>query len=90
MTVRLPPVVGFAKAMELVITVRGIGVQEAERIGLVNEIEPRGVALERAHAQQLAREIAALPQEQSAATRRASCGGSAARSRNACASRPRW
>jgi enoyl-CoA hydratase len=60
MTVRLPLVVGFAKAMELVITGRRIGVEEAERIGLVNEVVPRGGALERA--QQLAREIAALPQ----------------------------
>jgi enoyl-CoA hydratase len=60
MTVRLPLVVGFAKAMELVITGRRIGVEEAERIGLVNEVVPRGGALERA--QQLAHEIAALPQ----------------------------
>jgi enoyl-CoA hydratase len=60
MTVRLPLVVGFAKAMELVITGRRIGVQEAQQIGLVNEIVPRGAALERA--QELAREIAALPQ----------------------------
>src|SRR6266566_2026991 len=47
MTVRLPLVVGFARAMELV-------------IGLVNEIVPRGGAL--ARAQELAKEIAALPQ----------------------------
>ena len=60
MTVRLPLVVGFAKAMELVITGRRIGVEEAHRIGLVNEIVPRGGALGRA--QQLARAIAALPQ----------------------------
>jgi enoyl-CoA hydratase/carnithine racemase len=60
MTVRLPLVVGFAKAMELVITGRRIGVEEAYRIGLVNEIVPRGGALQRA--QQLAHEIAALPQ----------------------------
>lgn len=60
MTVRLPLVVGFAKAMELIITGRRIGVEEAERIGLVNEIVPRGRAL--ARAQELAREIAALPQ----------------------------
>ena len=60
MTVRLPLVVGFAKAMELVITGRRIGVGEAQRIGLVNEIVPPGGALERA--QQLAGEIAALPQ----------------------------
>jgi enoyl-CoA hydratase len=60
MTVRLPLVVGFARAMELIITGRRIDVHEAERIGLVNEIVPRGKALERAQA--LAHEIAALPQ----------------------------
>ena len=60
MTVRLPLVVGFAKAMELIITGRRIDVHEAERIGLVNEVVPRGKALERA--QELAHEIAALPQ----------------------------
>ncbi len=60
MTVRLPLVVGYARAMELIITGRRIGVEEAERIGLVNEIVPRGQAL--ARAQELAREIAALPQ----------------------------
>jgi enoyl-CoA hydratase len=60
MTVRLPLVVGYGRAMELLITGRRIGVEEAERIGLVNEVVPRGKALERA--QELAREIAALPQ----------------------------
>ena len=60
MTVRLPLVVGYAKAMELVITGRRIDAQEALRIGLVNEVVPRGHALGRAQA--LAHEIAALPQ----------------------------
>jgi enoyl-CoA hydratase len=60
MTVRLPLVVGFARAMELIITGRRVDVREAERIGLVNEVVPRGEALTRA--QQLAHEIAALPQ----------------------------
>jgi enoyl-CoA hydratase/carnithine racemase len=60
MTVRLPLVVGFARAMELIITGRRIDAGEAERIGLVNEIVPRGQALARAH--ELAHEIAALPQ----------------------------
>src|ERR671935_1341618 len=60
MTVRLPLVVGYARAMELIITGRRIGVREAERIGLVNEVVPRGQAL--ARAQELAHEIAALPQ----------------------------
>jgi enoyl-CoA hydratase len=60
MTVRLPLVVGFARAMELIITGRRIGAAEAHAIGLVNEIVPRGEAL--ARAQQLALQIAALPQ----------------------------
>src|SRR4249919_3023914 len=60
MTVRLPLVVGYARAMELIITGRRVGVEEAERIGLVNEVVPEGRAL--ARAQELAREIAALPQ----------------------------
>ncbi len=60
LTARLPLVVGFAKAMELIITGRRIDVHEAEKIGLVNEITPKGDALTRA--QQLAHEVAKLPQ----------------------------
>ena len=60
MTVRLPLVVGFATAMELIITGRRIDVHEARRIGLVNEVVGRGQALTRA--QELARQIASLPQ----------------------------
>jgi enoyl-CoA hydratase len=60
MTVRLPLVVGYARAMELIITGRRIGAEEALAIGLVNEIVPRGDALRRA--QELAAEIAQLPQ----------------------------
>jgi enoyl-CoA hydratase len=60
MTVRLPLVVGFARAMELLITGRRIDAAEALAIGLVNEVVPRGQAPERA--QQLASDIAALPQ----------------------------
>jgi enoyl-CoA hydratase len=60
MTVRLPLVVGFARALELVITGRRIDSDEALRIGLVNEVVPRGGAL--ARARELASAIAALPQ----------------------------
>ena len=60
MTVRFPLVVGFARAMELIVTGRRIGVREAERIGLVNEVVSKGKALERAR--ELAHQIAALPQ----------------------------
>ncbi len=60
MTVRLPLVVGYAKAMELIITGRPVDAQEALRIGLANEVVPEGKALERAL--ELGHEIAALPQ----------------------------
>jgi enoyl-CoA hydratase len=60
MTVRLPLVIGFARAMELVITGRRIDASEALAIGLVNEVVPPGEALPRA--QQLAEQVAALPQ----------------------------
>jgi enoyl-CoA hydratase len=60
MTVRLPMAVGYAKAMELIITGRPVDAAEALRIGLANEVVPEGGALERAL--ELAHEIAALPQ----------------------------
>ena len=60
MTVRLPLVVGWAKAMELIITGRPVNAEEALRIGLANEVVPDDQALPRAL--ELAREIAALPQ----------------------------
>jgi enoyl-CoA hydratase len=60
MTVRLPMVVGYAKAMELIITGRPVDAEEALRIGLANEVVPEGESLERAL--ELAQEIAALPQ----------------------------
>ena len=68
MTVRLPLVVGWAKAMELIITGRPVGAEEALRIGLANEVVPEGQALERAL--ELAREIAACPRARSEPTRR--------------------
>ena len=60
MTVRLPLVVGYARAMEMIITGRPVDADEALRFGLANEVVPAGTALERAL--ELAREIAALPQ----------------------------
>ena len=60
MTVRLPLVVGWGRAMEMIVTGRPVGAEEALRIGLANEIVPEGEALNRA--QELARQIAELPQ----------------------------
>jgi enoyl-CoA hydratase len=60
MTVRLPLVVGYGRAMEMIITGRPVDATEALRIGLANEVVPEGKALERAL--ELAHQIAALPQ----------------------------
>jgi enoyl-CoA hydratase len=60
MTVRLPLVVGYAKAMELIITGRPVDAEEALAIGLANEVVDEGQAVGRAL--ELAHEIAALPQ----------------------------
>ena len=59
-TQRLPRLVGMGRAMELIITGRVIDAREAERIGLVNEVTPRGTCVDRAL--ELAEQIAALPQ----------------------------
>src|SRR3954451_9136487 len=60
LTARLPLVVGWSRAMEMIITGRRVDAAEAERTGLANEVVPRGQALPRAL--ELAHEIAALPQ----------------------------
>jgi enoyl-CoA hydratase len=60
LTARLPLVVGFARAMELIITGRRFDAREAAAMGLVTDVVPAGQALDRARA--LAHEIAALPQ----------------------------
>jgi enoyl-CoA hydratase len=59
-TQRLPRVVGLGRAMELIITGRRIDVQEAYRIGLVNEIVPADRLM--ARATELAEMICQFPQ----------------------------
>jgi enoyl-CoA hydratase len=59
-TQRLPRIVGYRRAMELIVTGRVIGAEEAREIGLVNEVVPSGTCVQRAL--ELAEQIAALPQ----------------------------
>ncbi len=58
-TVRLPALVGLARALDIMMTGRPIDAREAERIGLANRVVPRGRAREEAEA--LARTIAEFP-----------------------------
>ena len=58
-TYRLPQIVGLGRALDLILTGREIGAEEAERIGFVNRVVPDGDALATAVA--LAAEIASFP-----------------------------
>lgn len=59
-TVRLPRIVGLGRALDLILTGRPVGAEEALAIGFANRVVPRGTALDAAR--QLASEIAAFPQ----------------------------
>ncbi len=59
-TVRLPQIIGLGPALDLILTGRGVRADEAYGMGLVSRIVKHGQAREAA--EQLAHEIAGLPQ----------------------------
>lgn len=59
-TIRLPRLIGHSRAMDLILTGRGVGGDEALAMGLVNRVTESGGALEAAIA--LGTDIAAFPQ----------------------------
>jgi enoyl-CoA hydratase len=59
-TVRLPRIVGLGRALDLILTGRPVGAEEALAIGLANRVVPTGTAREAAET--LAAELARFPQ----------------------------
>jgi enoyl-CoA hydratase len=59
-TVRLPRIIGQGRAMDMILTGRGVGAEEAHQWGLANRLTPAGGAL--AAAKALGHEIARFPQ----------------------------
>jgi enoyl-CoA hydratase len=59
-TVRLPRLIGASRAMDMILTGRAVGAEEALAMGLANRVVAEGAARESAEA--LAAELARLPQ----------------------------
>jgi enoyl-CoA hydratase len=60
-TVRLPRLIGHSRAMDMILTGRGVVADEALAMGLANRVVPKGQA--RQAAEEVAAELAALPQQ---------------------------
>ncbi|XP_061569392.1 enoyl-CoA hydratase EchA19 [Cololabis saira] len=60
-TVRLPRLIGLSRALDLILTGRPVGAQEALAYGLANRVVPDGQALEASL--QLAEQISSFPQK---------------------------
>ncbi|MDX1658191.1 MAG: crotonase/enoyl-CoA hydratase family protein [Nitriliruptorales bacterium] len=59
-TVRLPRLIGLSRALDMILTGRGVEAEEAARMGLANRVVPPGDTL--STAMDLARQLAAFPQ----------------------------
>lgn len=59
-TVRLPRLIGHSRAMDMILTGRAVGADEALAIGLANRVVPKGQS--RQVAEELAAELARAPQ----------------------------
>src|ERR671913_1147640 len=68
-TYRLPRIVGLGRALDLILTGREIGGEEAERVGFVDRLVPSGTALDAAV--DLATQIAGFPWQCVVSDRRA-------------------
>jgi enoyl-CoA hydratase len=69
-TIRLPRLIGQSHALDMLLTGRGVGGEEARMMGLANRLAPKGGAL--AVARELAHQIAAFPQRCMRSDRRSS------------------
>lgn len=59
-TIRLPQLIGMSNALDMMLTGRPVGAEEALRMGLANRVVPKGKSREAA--EELAAQIAAFPQ----------------------------
>jgi enoyl-CoA hydratase len=59
-TIRLPRLIGMSRALDLILTGRAVGAEEALAMGLTNRVVPHGQA--RQAAEELAHDLARLPQ----------------------------
>jgi enoyl-CoA hydratase len=72
-TQRLPRIVGLGRALDLILSGRLVGTEEARAMGLLTEVVPAGEHL--ARALEMAEGLAAFPQETMLADRRAALEG---------------